>query len=185
MIRLGSFKRFRFIDFLALFILAVLWSITTYLTDLFLRQNSFIFSLLITAVLIAIASFFVRKAGSGFLFYTLCSLITLPFSNLWLEGLDKIVAFIAAGIVFELAIFIFRIEFSNMHFGVILGTGLSMSSIPFVILMLAKTVEGIAFYASNLAIISFAIGIMGSIIGFLVWLSIKGSRWVIKFEYAV
>jgi len=40
-------------------------------------------------------------------------------------------------------------------------------------------------YVWNLAIIAFIIGIMGSIVSFLIWYNIKSLKPIIKFEYSV
>jgi len=185
MISLESITRLRKIDLIAIVVLAVLWAIITTLINIPNTQLTFMISLLITVMFATFTALLVRKITAVILFYFIGSIITVSFNNL-IEGYLKILILVIAGIVFELVIILGKkIKHSNIPFNLILAAGLSTASIPWTILLLVQSSKDLLPSVINLSLSSFLIGIIGSLLSYLIWYNIKGNKKVIKFEYSV
>ncbi|MFH1377015.1 MAG: hypothetical protein ABIH25_05255 [Candidatus Woesearchaeota archaeon] len=188
MIAIESFRRFRFKDILAIMILVALWWLLSQITINILAfdpQITYIISLIIITLLMSFAVHLVRKAGSATLFYLIGSIITLNVNDIGITGLDKVIVFLFAGIIFELIFLIFKIEIKNIQIDIIAGTAISTAFIPIlmVIILSITTALNMSTSAINLILLSFFIGIIGSIISFIIWYNLKTTKLVLKFEY--
>jgi len=131
----------------------------------------------------AFTALLIRKIGAVTLFYLFGAIITIPINNLGGLGYYKLPILLIAGIIFEIFFIFFRIEIKNMPIDVILGAAISNFSIPFTMLLFIPTTTELMTFVWNFALISFIIGIMASIITFLIWYNIKNLKPIIKFEY--
>jgi len=185
MIELGSFKNFRKNDFIAIILLAVLWALLTSLVNLPNTSATFMFSLFITTMFMTFTAFLIRKFFAVTLFYLLGAIITIPINNLGGLGLYKVPILLIAGLVFEVFFLLLKIEIKNIPLDVILGAAFSNASIPWTILLLSRSSIEILPSVVNFSLSAFLIGIIGSLITFLIWYHIKSNKNIIKFEYSV
>lgn len=185
MIELESFKKFRKIDLIAIIILALLWAFVTWIINLPDTELTFFLSLFITTMFMTFTALLIRKFFAVTLFYLIGAVITIPINNLGGLGFYKVPILVIAGILFELFFLLLKIKIKKIPIDVVLGAAFSNFSIPFTMLLfLAPTRELIPFIW-NFALMAFIIGVMGSIVTFLIWHNIKGIKPIIKFEYSV
>ena len=185
MINLESFRKLRKIDLLAIIILALLWALVTWLINLPNTQLTFFLSLFITTMFMTFTALLIRKLGAVTLFYLIGAIITIPINNLGGLGLYKIPILLVAGIIFELFFLLLKIKIKNIPLDVVLGAAFSNFSIPFTMLLFIPATKELTLFIWNFALMAFIIGIIGSIITFLIWYNIKGLKPIIRFEYSV
>jgi len=186
MIAVESFKKFKISDVLIILAFsALLYVLSLVIGRTFSSQGSYILALLITTVLMSFIVHSVRKAGSATLFYFFVGILTFNINNLGVTGLNKLIALLVAGLIFELIFLMFKIEIKNMQIDIIAGTAISTATIPITIGFLLSFNIAINMFVSiiNLILLSFLIGIAGSIISFLIWYYLRTRRWILKFEY--
>jgi hypothetical protein len=184
MIPLESFKKFRKIDLLVIVILVLVWAFSTWLINLPNTQFTFFLSLFITTMFMTFIALLIRKFGAVTLFYLFGAIITIPINNLGGLGFYKVPILLIAGVTFELFFLLLKIEIKNIPLDVILGAAFSNFSIPFTMLLILPPATGLITLVLNFALIAFIIGIIASIIVFLIWHNIKNSKLIIKFEYS-
>ena len=185
MIELESFRKFRKIDLIAIIILALLWALVTWLINLPNTQLTFMLSLFITTMFMTFTALLIRKFGAVTLFYLFGSIFTISINNLGGLGLYKVPILLVAGIIFELFFLLLKIKIKNIPLNVVLGAAFSNFSIPFTMLLFVAATRELLPFVWNFALMTFIIGVMGSIITFLIWYNIKGLKPIIKFEYSV
>ena len=185
MIELESFRKLRKIDYIAIIILAVIWGAVTYLVNIPNTQLTFMLSFFITTVFMTFTAFLIRRLGAVTLFYFIGAIITVPIDNLGGIGIYKIPILITAGLVFELVFLLLKIKLRNVPLDVVLGAAISNFSMPFFMLIFGSASKELMPYVLNFALTVFVIGVVGSIVTFLIWYNIKGFKWIIKFEYSV
>ena len=185
MIGLESFRRFRKIDLLVIVILASIWAFITYLINIPNNQFTFFLSLFVTTMFMAFIALLIRKLGAVTLFYLFGAIITIPINNLGGLGFYKVPILLIAGIIFELFFLLLKIRIKNIPLDVVLGAAFSNFSIPFTMLLFVPATKELMPFVWNFALMAFIIGIMGSIVMFLIWYNIKNSKQIIKFEYSV
>jgi len=188
MIAIESFKKFRIIDFLAIIILVLLWFLfSKIINNNFNATTTYFLSLLIITILMSFTAHLVRKAGSVTIFYFIGALFTSNLNNLGITGINKIIVFVIAGIVFELVFLILKIEIKNIKIDIISGVAISSAIIPLMIAFLLSPEAALNMIIPifNLVLLSFFIGIIGSIISFLIWYHLKTTKLILKFEYSI
>jgi len=185
MIELESFKRFRKIDLIAIIILAVLWAFITWIINIPDNQFTFFLSLFVTTMFMAFTALLIRKIGAVTLFYLFGAIITISINNLGGLGIYKVPILLIAGIIFELFFLLLKIKIKNIPLDVVLGAAFSNFSIPFTMLLFVSATRDLMPFVWNFALMVFIIGIMASIVTFLIWYKIKGMKLIIRFEYSV
>lgn len=186
MIAIESFKRFKIMDIIAILALAGLWFLLSFLLNKFLGpQFSYIWSLLIATILMSFTVHLVRKAGSATLFYGIGALFTYSINDLGATGLNKLIVLVIAGIIFELIFLIFKIEVKNIQVDIIAGTAISAATIPVTtgLLLSSNVALSMITLLINLILLSFLVGLAGSVISFLIWYKLKTTKMVLRFEY--
>jgi len=186
MIAIESFKKFRAEDVIAILIFACIWWVLSFIFNKFLgSQFSYIFSLLLATTLMSFVVHLVRKAGSATLFYLISGFLTYNINNFGAIGLDKIIIFLIAGLIFELFFIIFKLEFKNVQFDIVIATSFSSMSIPVSIGFLISFGTAVHLLGAtiNLMILSFLIGLIGSIISFLIWSYLRRTKLILMYEY--
>jgi len=185
MIQLESFRRFRKIDLIAIIILALLWALVTWLINLPNTQLTFMLSLFITTMFMTFTAFLIRKFFAVTLFYLIGSIFSISINNLGGLGIYKVPILLVAGIIFELFFLLLKIKIKNIPLNVVLGAAFSNFSIPFTMLLFIPATRELMPFVWNFALMAFIIGIMGSIVTFLIWYNIKSLKPIIRFEYSV
>jgi len=185
MIGLESFRSFRKIDLIAITVLVVLWTFLTWLINIPNNQFTFFLSLFVTTMFMTFIALLIRKLGAVTLFYLLGAIITISINNLGGLGFYKVPILFIAGIIFELFFLLLKIRIKNIPLDVVLGAAVSNFSIPFTMLLFVPATKELMPFVWNFALMAFIIGIMGSIVMFLIWYNIKNSKIIIKFEYSV
>ncbi len=187
MIATESFKRFRAKDLLVIIGLALLWFLLSAILDRNLGpQFSYIFSLALATFLMSFTAHFIRKAGSATLFYVFGGLFAFSINDLGVIGINKVLMLGSAGVVFEIVFLIFKIEVKNIQFDIITGTALSAASIPVTMAFMLSTEVAINMIASfiNLTLLSFLVGVAGSVLSFMLWHQMRTTKMVLRFEYS-
>lgn len=185
MIKLESFRRFRKIDFIAILLLALLWAFITWIINIPDNQFTFFLSLFVTTMFMTFTAFLIRRLGAVTLFYLFGALITININNLGGLGFYKVPILLIAGIIFELFFLLLKIKIKNIPLDVVLGAAFSNFSIPFTMLLLVPATKELLPFVWNFALMAFIIGIMASIVTFLIWYNIKNLKPIIKFEYGI
>ena len=180
----GRFRRLRKIDFIAVLMLAGILAILTSYIERSDSRIAFMASFFFTSAFAAFTSLLIRRAGAALLFYLAWGIMTINSGNLGSSGLYRMVILIVSGIVFELTFAILEMEIRNIPLGIIIGAALSNFSMPFSMLLLIKSTNGLMPFVLNFAVTSLIIGVMGSVSSFLVWYNLKGLKPIIKFEYS-
>ena len=184
MIQIEGLRRFRKVDLLTIIILALLCSAITSFINISNNQLTFILSLLITTIFMTFTALLINRVGAVTLFYLLCALITFRVNNLIILGWDKVIILGTAGIIFELFFILIELQIKNIPLGVIMGAAFSNISIPFTMVLLTKPTEEMVPHFKNFALMTFVIGLIGSIAMFLIWYNIKGKKFIIKYQYS-
>tara|TARA_Y100000034_G_scaffold115205_1_gene152143 strand:+ start:11098 stop:11448 length:351 start_codon:yes stop_codon:yes gene_type:complete len=112
-------------------------------------------------------------------------LISYGVNDFGITGFNKIAVLVIAGVIFELVFLIFKLEIKNVQIDVVLGGGVSAASIPLLmgIVLSSGVVFNMILAMINLILLSFFVGIIGSVLSFLLWYKLKTSKMVLKFEY--
>jgi len=185
MIELESFRKFRKIDLLAIIVIAIIWAFITWIINIPDNQFTFFLSLFVTTMFMAFIALLIRRVGAVTLFYLFGAIITIPINNLGGLGIYKVPILLIAGIIFELFFLLLKIKIKNIPLDVVLGAAFSNFSIPFTMLLFVEATKELMPFVWNFALMAFIIGIMASIITFLIWYNIKGLKSIIRFEYRV
>lgn len=186
MIARESFRKFRFIDLLAVLCIAVLWMVLSTALNRFLGpQWSYGFSLLLATLLMSFTVHLVRKAGAATLFYLIGAALTLGVDDIGILGMDKMIVLGIAGIIFEVVYIIFKLEFKSVKLDTILATAISSASIPISMSLLLSLTIALDMLkpAVNLILYSFFIGIIGAVLSFVLWYLLRTTHFVLRFEY--
>jgi uncharacterized membrane protein len=179
------FRKFRWLDYIGVLILSLLWVLITWLVNLPNTEFTFMFSLFLTSLFMVFTSFLIRKSGAVVLFCVLCGIIGAGVNNLGGLGWNKLIVLVVVGIIFEIFSFFVRFEFKNIPLSVVVGSGFSMMSIPLTMLFLIDAKMNIIQYVWNFALMGFIIGLIGAVIMFLGWYHIRKLKWILKFQYHV
>jgi hypothetical protein len=185
MIELESFRKFRKIDFVAIIILAVVWAFVTWIINIPDNQLTFFLSLFATTMFMAFTALLIRKFLAVTLFYLIGAIITIPVNNLGGLGFYKVPVLFIAGIIFELFFILLKTKIKLIPLNIILGAAVSNFSIPFSIALFAGTTEELMPFVWNFAFTALIIGIMASIVSFLIWYNANGLKPAMRFEYSV
>lgn len=172
-------EHFRKIELVAILILALLWAGLTYIVT-FYFPYVFELILLATALFATFTALLIRKVGSVTLFFSLAGTMTSVVPILGFLGFGKILAFALMGIIFELAVYIFK-NYPNL---VIAGT-VSNASMPWLMFWLGKAQlsTNLSYAMWNFTIVSSLLGLLGALTGLLIWYKVKNSKIVLRFEY--
>lgn len=185
MIAIESFKRFRMIDIIAIIVLDIVWLLINLIMNKLLGpQSSYILSLFIATILMSFTVHLVRKAGSATLFYFIGALLTYNINDLGITGLNKIIALLITGIVFELIYIIFKLEIKNVQVDIVAATAFSSMIIPIFTAFLSISIAlSMISTLINWALLSFFIGLSGAIISFIIWHNLRTTKLILRYEY--
>ncbi|MHA1865483.1 MAG: ECF transporter S component [Candidatus Heimdallarchaeaceae archaeon] len=186
MIAIESFRKFKIKDVLMIVSFALIWSLSSYLyNNLFLPQNSYIFSLVLASSFIVFLVLLIRKVGTATLFYVMIGVMTFFMDDLGPKGLNKIIVLFLAGIIFEIFFLIFKLEIHNIPIDIILGIIFSLSTIPLTTILLISTsvTQNQLVQILNMIIISFSAGILGSLISLILWFKLKTTKFILKYQF--
>ena len=185
MIAIESIRRFRVKDYLAIVLSAFLWTIGTAMLSRFETRFQFSLIMLFTTVLVALTVLLLRRAGTATLWYLCCAIFSFNISNFgFIEGWKKLLIFAIAGIIFELVSLLFHLEIGFIPGNIIMGAILSNMSIPAALLLFMPGVQSsIAIPLLNFTIGLAIIGLVGSMISFILWHHLSARKWVLRFSY--
>jgi len=186
MIAIESFKKFRWQDFVIIIVMAFLYAIISYLINKYINLGyAYILSLLALIFLMSFIVHLVRKAGSATLFFVISGLVSNGIDDIGIVGVNKLIVFVVAGIVFELIFLIFKIEIKNVQIDIISGSGFSAAIIPITTgaLLSYNAMMNTISSMINMVLLSFFVGIISAVVSFLVWYHLKGTKLVLRYEY--
>jgi hypothetical protein len=188
MIAIENVQKFRTIDLIMIVLCSVLAGVITYITLFLSSQTSAAFISLCGIVsIVALGTYIIRKAGTATAIYTLTGLFTISMNGMSVSGATKVIAFIIAGILFELIFLIIKIEVHNVAIDIITAAAISAASIPLTsALLVSPTLSREMITAlTNQTVVAFLIGALGAVVAGIVWHRIKTTRWILRFEYGM
>lgn len=188
MIAIESFRKYKVKDIIAIFILVGIWALFSSVGEKYLNgEYAYLFSLLLVSIMVSFGTLLIRKAGAAIFIYLLGGILGYAIPELGVIGLEKIYVLLIAGIIFELAFLILRIELKDIQINIALGSALSAASIPLStsILLSWKVTLSMLTSAINLVLASFFVGLMGAVISFTLWSKLRNKKFILKFEYGL
>lgn len=178
-------QKIRFKDLLFVFIAVLVVSLIIFTTNLlFSPTTSFIVSLIFLVLGMNISVYLIKKSGAATLFYILTAIMTFWIDDVGIIGWKKILVFFFAGLIFEFIFLFLKLHLHNVPLDMVMGTGLSVSSIPLIMaFMISDELAGsFPLQLLNIIILAFAVGIIASTIVFLFWHEIEHTRLILWLE---
>ncbi len=164
------------------FVLSVIWIfvniVVGYIQNTVLSLN---LSILILAFFLSFNALLTHRTGTTIWFCIMTSLLTnfsLGFSFI----ITRIPILIVVGLIFEL---IFLLREKGLFFSVLASNGIAFISIPWVMWLMTKEVSLNLVSIWDFTIIALIIGIVGSLIAYLVWNKLKTSKLFLKIRYSL
>lgn len=178
-----SIKRFRLRDVLLFVVLALFWLGVAVLLKTYALRYSL--TLLTISTFMAASVFVVRKTGTATSFMVLSGLLTLPFDDIGISGVKRLMVLVLAGLVFEFIFLFLKIEFKNLPLDITLGTTFSAASIPLTTALILSPLTFLDRFIPvlNLSILAGFLGLFGAVLAFIWWYQIKTTKWFLRFEY--
>jgi len=186
MIAIESFKMFKLKDIITIALLAGIWFLINSLINKFLgTQTAFIVSMITATTLMSFTVHLVRKAGTATLFYLVGGIFNWKTYCLGIAGFNQLIALSIAGIIFELIFLILKLEIKNIQIDIVLGTAFSAATIPITSTLLTSLIiaKNVLNALINLSLIAFFAGLIGAVLSFIIWYSIRDTEFILKFEY--
>jgi hypothetical protein len=188
MITKENIRGLRILDLGVVLAFAFMWFILDILFEnIFSVDLFYVFSLGVFMMFVSFCVNLFKKFGIGFLFFVFSGFISYRVNDFGVIGIDKMLVFIFAGVLFEVVFLLFRLEVKNIPLDVVLASSLSAASIPFFIeLVLVKGfILGLVNALINLVLLSFLVGLVGSVIGFLIWYLFRDGGIFLKLRYGI
>ena len=186
MIAIESFRKYKIKDLIAIFILVGIWALFSSIGEKYFGgEYAYYFSLLLASIMVSLGILLMRKFGAAVLIYLMGGIFGYAIPELGVVGLEKIYVLLIAGIIFELAFLILRIELKDIQIDIALGSALSAASIPLSTSILLSWKIALSMLTSmiNLVLASFFIGLMGAVISFMLWSKLRNKKFILRFEY--
>jgi len=188
MIAIEEFKRFRLIDFLLVVFMAGVWSIFGFAFDsAFSPLVSYIASLAFLIAFVTFTLLLVKKVGTATLLLVIAALFTNGVGDIGPTGIYKIMTFLVAGLVFEAIFLVLKLEYKSVPIDIVASSAIAAAIIPIVVGMLLSL--GIAIdqltTMINLVLLSLFIGILSSLLTYLLWYNVRTIKFIIKLENAL
>ena len=187
MIAIESFKKFKIIDITLIISISLVWWLLSFAIEKFIPvQSSYMISLLMATFLMSFAVHLIRKAGTSTLFYLIGSLMLYDVNDIGIDGVNKVIIFLIAGIIFELAFLILKVEIKSIQIDIISATAISSMLIPLLTGLFLSPIVSFNLITPllNLTLLSLLIGIAGSVLSSIFWHNIKNNKMIIKYEYS-
>ncbi len=184
-----KFEKLRFlrrIDLIAIIILVASFTALHYAISYIPNSLiSFIGFFLMTAIFISFTALALSSVGAVIAFLTLASIATISVPSLGLIGVLKIPAFIAAGLCFEIIFILSKLEIKSIPMDAILSSSIANASIPLFtgIFISIGLVKEMFAAITNIALIGFFVGIIGSTAAFLLWLEFRNTKPLLRLQY--
>lgn len=147
----------------------------------------FTVTLFLLAVGMNVAVYLIKRFGAATLFFLVVAILTFTTEAGTIKGWKKVVTFFLAGLIFEATLWLIRKKVDdaqNISLGMIVGTTLSILSIPliFSFLLSARLAGTLPASLLNLVILAFLVGLSGSLFTSLVWSFVGRRKIVLKFQ---
>lgn len=162
------------------------------IVSLFIFLNNLLFDpslvLIISLFLLVLGMnlvvYLAKKSGTAVIFYLFTSFFTFSIGDIGILGWKKILAFVIAGILFEIIFLLLKLEIHSLPLDMIIGTSLSIASLPLVsaFLLSAGLASSFPLALINLIVLAFAVGLIASVITFLLWRKVKHTKVIIRLE---
>ncbi|MFC1754901.1 hypothetical protein ACFL96_16150 [Thermoproteota archaeon] len=177
-------NRYKLTDLKAVFIFAVLLSIIIW--AIHLLDHTLLSYILISVFLgafIALVALSVRKFGSVLVFMLLVSLLSFGADNIGIQGWGKISVFLIAGLLFEIVFLLFR--FTGETISTIISALISFISIPVSIGLILSfdVMKELTNGMMNICLNSSVFGVLGAIIGLVIWAKVKNTMLFVRLRY--
>ncbi|MBI4151218.1 hypothetical protein HY492_03765 [Candidatus Woesearchaeota archaeon] len=133
--------------------------------------TSFIASVSTLALGMNLCTRITKRIGAATLFFLLSALLTFGLSDTGATGWQKLVSYLLAGIVFELAFLLLNLNIGSVWLAMALGTGIAIASIPLSTAFLLSRTLATSFPLELLNLIAIAgtVGIVASALSAIAW----------------
>lgn len=185
MIALEDIKSFKLRDIISIIGLLILQIIILYSAKNKLTpQSLFIFSIVLYGFFVSLLVLFIRKSGTALLFFITSSILTYNLNDLGITGINKFLILLFSAILFELIFLILKIELKRIPLDILLANSFSLSLIPIstFILLSTKMLYSEIYAFFNLIILCLMLGIISNIFAFLIWYTIKDTKFGLKYR---
>ncbi|OYT32872.1 hypothetical protein DRJ22_02650 [Candidatus Woesearchaeota archaeon] len=186
MIAIESFKKFRTKDIITILTLSGIWFLINTIINKFLgMQTGFAVTIITATTLMSFTVLLVRKAGTSSLFYLIGGILNWKIDTLGATGLNQLISLAVAGIIFELVFLILKLEIKSVQIDILTGTAISAATIPITNALLLSPIiaKNMMIALINITLIGFFSGLIGGVISFLIWHSIRNTKFILNFEY--
>jgi hypothetical protein len=186
MIASEVFKRYRKIDYVLILVAAVVWLGVATGLDYLNPQLGYLLSLLVGLSLLSFAVLIVKKAGAGLLFMGVSGILTSHIADIGVLGVEKFVVFMLSGLVFEIVFVLLKLEIKDIQMDILGGTAAGLFIPLFMGLVISSSlawqlINGLI----NMMLTSFFVGVIASVIGFLIWHRFRTTKFMVKMMYGV
>ncbi len=157
----------------------------SFLSSRFLdSQMSYIASMFLFIFLLSFSFFIIPRFGSVLIFSGVFALLSFGFVDFGVVGIDRIIVFVCLGLIFEGLIFVFGRFLKSVSLRVVLTSCVCASIVPLLIgtLLSSYILAGMVRNVLNMVLLSFFIGIVGSLISLVVWYYVRVFRFFVRFQ---
>jgi ABC-type thiamin/hydroxymethylpyrimidine transport system permease subunit len=184
MLPIESLRGFRKQDFLALGLMIVTWIILITLSGLVGIKWRFLVEIFFTVLVMSFAALLIRRIGAVVVLLLVGSLILNQTDALDGLGVSSIPVLVVAGIIFEFVIVVLKKEIKNVPLNFLVGSGLASASMPWTMFFLVESNVALSSFVS-FSLTLFFVGLVGSVVAYMIWYEIKNTKPVLKYEYSV
>ena len=151
---------------------------------IFPPTHSFIISLFFIVCGMNLTVYLTKKTGIAALFYVLTAIFTFPLNDLGVVGGGKLLTLFFAAFVFEIIFLFLKFHFHSIPLDMIIGTSLSIASIPLISAFSLSLELASSFPTAllNFILLAFSVGLGSSVIMFVIWHYIEKTKFIIKLE---
>src|SRR3989338_5636742 len=179
-------QKIRLKELACIFLISMAAAMLIFLSNLIFSPSIFfIASIAILVLGMNFSVYLIRKTGVATIFYLITAILTISLFDIGVTGWKKIFVFFSAGILFELVFLILKLEIHNLPMDIIIGTSVSTAGLPFISALLLSVSLASSFPIAliNLIILAFAVGLVASVIAFIIWYHIEPTKVMLKLHY--
>ena len=165
--------------------IAALLALLLYPLDAILSPTvSFIVFIGMAVGALNLAVYLLNKFGVAFLTFSFLGVLAFPLALVGVAGWTQLLVLFIAGLIFELLFITLKLEMHNIPLEIVIGTALSLSSIPLSVGMLLSPQLVLDFHVALLNMMALAslAALISSVTTFLLWYRLKEAKRVIELQ---
>jgi|SRR3989338_275848 len=165
--------------------IAALLALLLYPLDAILSPTvSFIVFIGMAVGALNLAVYLLNKFGVALLTFSFLGVLAFPLALVGVAGWTQLLVLFIAGLIFELLFITLKLEMHNIPLEIVIGTALSLSSIPLSVGMLLSPQLVLDFHVALLNMMALAslAALISSVTTFLLWYRLKEAKRVIELQ---